>query len=213
MRLATTLAIVAVPIVGVVAFAVPLLPAPGRISVDAAILPDLRRPEINSAPEPHSVYDLEERKASGNETLDVMRAVAMATTTRTEFETVLTTSTVIPTVNVTATPSPTMTASSTRSCDLRYCDAGTSYCEYWGGYSSFDVSQGRPIPGETRTSIGVCTGITPVTETFSSISSLGSVFSSASGNGSSILPSTASASSTITSHSPLVTLTCMAMRD
>ncbi|CAK7271347.1 hypothetical protein SEPCBS57363_004569 [Sporothrix epigloea] len=213
MMLATALAIVAVPIVGVAAFAVPLLPAPGRISVDAPILPDIRRSGINGAPEAHRVHALEEKKASGNETLDVMRAVAMATTTRTEFETVLTTSTVMPTVNVTATPSPTMTASSTRSCDLHYCDAGTSYCEYWGGYSSFDVSHGRPIPGETRTSIGVCTGITPVTETISSITSLSSVFSSASSNGSSIPPSTVSVESTTTSHSPLVTLTCMAMRE
>lgn len=77
----------------------------------------------------------------------VRRIVVVHTTTRTTLET----------VTLTGTVTPTTAAPFTQSCDLRYCNAGTSYCAYWGGYSSFDVSQGRPIPGETRTSIGVCT--------------------------------------------------------
>ncbi|KAL1897685.1 hypothetical protein Sste5346_003993 [Sporothrix stenoceras] len=119
--------------------------------------------------------EFEERAAVAAHVLDsvaaggrVVRVVVVSTVTSTELQTVTTTGTITPT----PTPPPPSTTpssfsslsgntsssspSSSRSCDLRYCDAGTSYCEYWGGYSSFDVSQGRPIPGETRTSIGVC---------------------------------------------------------
>ncbi|CAK7217626.1 hypothetical protein SCUCBS95973_003218 [Sporothrix curviconia] len=209
MRLATALAVAAATIGGVAAFAVPLPPAPGRISINEPAAPDWRRPDDTGAST--EVYHQGE-----GDRLGVGRAVEVATTTRTEFETVLTTSTVTPTASAPTTlspPSSITAASSARSCDLRYCDAGTSYCEYWGGYSSFDVSLGRPIPGETRTSVGVCTGITPVLGSHTSkiwlSSEPGGGSSSTSTSTSTSSASATSAKATIsTSHNPLDTLTC-----
>ncbi|CAK7264791.1 hypothetical protein SEPCBS119000_001177 [Sporothrix epigloea] len=206
---------VAVPISRVAAFAVPLLPARGQSSVEAPDAPVLRHPEDSGAFSEARRFDLfKGKRRSKNQTIGRHAGVALATTTRTEFEAILTTSTVTPTISVTATPPPTTTASPVHACDLRYCDAGTSYCEYWGGYSSFDVSHGRPIPGETRTPIGVCTGITPVTETLGNVSPLSSTSSSIRSNNSSAPASTASVKATSsTSHSSIVTLTCMAVRE
>ncbi|CAK7228004.1 hypothetical protein SBRCBS47491_006757 [Sporothrix bragantina] len=202
MRLATALAIATTTIGRVAAFAVPLPPAPGRISVDAPMQPDLALPDVTGEfTEFMRVDGIENRKQN------VVQVVEVTTTTQTEFETVLTTSTVTPT----ASPSSPLTsapASSITSCDLRYCDAGTSYCEYWGGYSSFDVSQGRPIPGETRTSIGVCTGVTPVVGSHTSKIWLSSESVSSSSSSSVPISTTSPKTTFSTSHNPLDTLTC-----
>lgn len=181
MRLFIPLAVAAGPLVTIAAIAVPLPLPPVRDSFPPAHVPtiaetdhpSLRRTEDTDAP--YTLpgrrigrlggYYREDRAAAplvSNVTKGVVRVVVISTTTSTEFETVTTTGTITPTATPSAgSSSPSTTSapsgsSSSRSCDLRYCDAGTSYCEYWGGYSSFDVSQGRPVPGETRTSIGVC---------------------------------------------------------
>ena len=51
-------------------------------------------------------------------------------------------------------PVPTST-SLTFDCSYEYCDGQTSWCFYWGGITGYDVSLG-PLPGEVRTSIGLC---------------------------------------------------------
>ncbi|CAK7204922.1 hypothetical protein SEUCBS139899_007684 [Sporothrix eucalyptigena] len=204
MRLVSALAIAAAP-GGVAAFAVPLLRAHGRISIYAPSVPDYRRPAGTGA----SIEGLDRH--------DIVRIIVVGTTTRTEFETVLTTSTITPTTFASATESGPVIASTTpppatptisRSCDLRYCDAGTSYCEYWGGYSSFDVSAGRPIPGETRTSIGICTGVTPIigshTGKISFFSESGSSTASSNFTGSTTTSQTTASSD----RDPLDTITC-----
>ncbi|RDA92215.1 hypothetical protein CP533_5711 [Ophiocordyceps camponoti-saundersi (nom. inval.)] len=40
-------------------------------------------------------------------------------------------------------------------CDYSYCDGSSSWCFYWAGITSYDVSRG-PVPGETRVPIGPC---------------------------------------------------------
>jgi len=40
-------------------------------------------------------------------------------------------------------------------CDHAYCEAGTSYCFYWAGITSYDILSG-PVPGEVRTTLGPC---------------------------------------------------------
>jgi hypothetical protein len=40
-------------------------------------------------------------------------------------------------------------------CHYRYCESSTSWCYYWAGVTGYDVSLG-PLPGETRTALGVC---------------------------------------------------------
>jgi hypothetical protein len=57
----------------------------------------------------------------------------------------------------TTTPAPTFTIN----CDNRYCDGTTSWCFYWGGVTSYDLTLG-PVPGETRTALGLCTTSAPV---------------------------------------------------
>lgn len=170
------------------------------------------------------------------EGVHVVRVVVVSTVTSTELQTVTTTGTITPT----ALPPPPSTtpssfssfsssfsnsffsgnstssfssssSSSSRSCDLRYCDAGTSYCEYWGGYSSFDVSQGRPIPGETRTSIGVCSSRAspgPVDSTTTTSSSSGASSTSSSGSYHYSSRSKSGSSGRSSSYNPLDSITC-----
>lgn len=40
-------------------------------------------------------------------------------------------------------------------CHFRYCESSTSWCYYWAGVTGYDVSLG-PLPGETRTPLGMC---------------------------------------------------------
>jgi hypothetical protein len=40
-------------------------------------------------------------------------------------------------------------------CDYPYCSDGTKYCMYWAGVTGYDPGHG-PVPGETRTALGVC---------------------------------------------------------
>ncbi|KAJ6446323.1 multidrug resistance protein 1 [Purpureocillium lavendulum] len=40
-------------------------------------------------------------------------------------------------------------------CDYTYCDGSSSWCFYWGGVTSYDMSRG-PVPGETRIKLGPC---------------------------------------------------------
>lgn len=60
---------------------------------------------------------------------------------------------------ITPPPAPVKTvpvkSGSSVSCNYRYCDGSTSWCFYWAGVTSYDVSLG-PVPGETRTEIGSC---------------------------------------------------------
>lgn len=135
-------------------------------------------------------YDKPHARATDNVVVRVVVAAA-ATSTLTATTTTTTTSTTTSTESSSSSTSTTTTttittpapsaSSTSRSCDLRYCDAGTSYCEYWGGYSSFDVSLGRPVPGETRTSVGTCND-TASTSTASTTSSTAGSSSSTSGS-------------------------------
>ncbi|KAF4463860.1 hypothetical protein FALBO_9312 [Fusarium albosuccineum] len=54
------------------------------------------------------------------------------------------------------TTEPTTTASPTIKCDYKYCDEkGTSWCFHFVPFTTIDPTLG-PLPGETRTSIGLC---------------------------------------------------------
>ncbi|RCI10314.1 hypothetical protein L249_8441 [Ophiocordyceps polyrhachis-furcata BCC 54312] len=71
------------------------------------------------------------------------------------------------TVTPTTTSSP-PAATTTRppvslplTCDYSYCDGSSSWCFYWAGITSYDVSRG-PVPGETRVGLGPC-GVTATT--------------------------------------------------
>lgn len=59
----------------------------------------------------------------------------------------------------TPSPSPTTTGTplAAPDCDYRYCDGQTSWCFYWAGVTGWDPSLG-PVPGEVRTSVGLCGG-------------------------------------------------------
>ncbi|RDA86754.1 hypothetical protein CP532_4208 [Ophiocordyceps camponoti-leonardi (nom. inval.)] len=70
------------------------------------------------------------------------------------------------TTNTAQTASPTVESSpstTTRpppvslplTCDYSYCDGSSSWCFYWAGITSYDVSRG-PVPGETRVGLGPC---------------------------------------------------------
>lgn len=57
-------------------------------------------------------------------------------------------------------PAPTtLSTSFTKHCDQTLCSQGMKWCFYWGGITSYDVSQG-PIPGETHTVLGSCSDVT-----------------------------------------------------
>ncbi|EFX00563.1 hypothetical protein CMQ_7565 [Grosmannia clavigera kw1407] len=95
------------------------------------------------------------------------------------YATANTTSNVTTTASVASSiPSTNTTTTGPRhtSCDIRYCQNGTSYCRYWGGYTSFDISLRRPVPGETYMTLGLCGSTTAnlssvtVTSTPSSLS-------------------------------------------
>jgi hypothetical protein len=74
------------------------------------------------------------------------------------------------TAAVVAAPRPTLTAAQAREqptarptpaptsidCHYEYCDGKTSWCFYWAGVTTYDVTLG-PLPGETRTPLGHCT--------------------------------------------------------
>lgn len=61
-------------------------------------------------------------------------------------------------------PAPTAAPTTTSiKCDYSYCDGSVSWCFYWGGITSYDVSLG-PVPGETRTSVGECAPATAAPE-------------------------------------------------
>ncbi|PFH54898.1 hypothetical protein XA68_12498 [Ophiocordyceps unilateralis] len=71
------------------------------------------------------------------------------------------------TTTLTTMTSPTESASSTTAppvislpsaCDYSYCDGSSSWCFYWAGITSYDISRG-PVPGETRVPLGPC-GVT-----------------------------------------------------
>ncbi|KAM0434488.1 hypothetical protein ACHAPT_003584 [Fusarium lateritium] len=48
------------------------------------------------------------------------------------------------------------TPTSTLKCDYKYCDEqGTSWCFHFVPFTTIDPTLG-PLPGETRTSIGLC---------------------------------------------------------
>ncbi|KIH92176.1 hypothetical protein SPBR_03201 [Sporothrix brasiliensis 5110] len=234
MRLIIPLAVAAGSLSTVAAIAVPLPLQPARDSFPPARLPTtawsdrsgpLRAEYTEDARAPDTLPGRRIGRLGGYSRQDtavanaveplVVHVVVVSTTTSTEFQTATTTGTITPTAKrptPLSTKSPTTAApfsssrSSSLSCDLRYCDAGTSYCEYWGGYSSFDVSQGRPIPGETRSSIGVCSTRAspgPVDSTTSSSSS--STSSRAGGRSSS---SSSSSSTAFSSKDPLDSITC-----
>ena len=107
--------------------------------------------------------------------------IVQDTTTTTTDDTATVTETATPSVDATAdipSPAPSVGSSGnattsyampSQSCDLLYCDSGTSYCVYWGGYSSYDYSQHHPVPGETRTAIGTCRHVTTSSHSYSVI--------------------------------------------
>ncbi|KAI0166077.1 hypothetical protein GGR57DRAFT_5369 [Xylariaceae sp. FL1272] len=53
---------------------------------------------------------------------------------------------------ITAAPTSTF---NTGLCGETYCQDDTSFCVYWAGFTSWDISNG-PVPGMVHTSIGVC---------------------------------------------------------
>ncbi|KAH6888698.1 hypothetical protein B0T10DRAFT_59870 [Thelonectria olida] len=64
------------------------------------------------------------------------------------------------TITITAPPEPPTqipnTTTSSRHCDYAYCDTeGTSWCFFFVPFTTLDPTKG-PLPGETRTSIGLC---------------------------------------------------------
>ncbi|EPE07307.1 hypothetical protein F503_07958 [Ophiostoma piceae UAMH 11346] len=115
--------------------------------------------------------------------------IVVVVTTTVAVQDITTTTTNTATVTDTATPSVDATtefsssvpsvgssgnattsfAMPSQSCDLLYCDSGTSYCVYWGGYSSYDYTQHHPVPGETRTAIGTCRRVTTSSNSYSVI--------------------------------------------
>lgn len=51
---------------------------------------------------------------------------------------------------------PVTTVTTTLKCDYKYCDEeGTSWCFHFVPFTTVDPTLG-PLPGETRTSIGLC---------------------------------------------------------
>ncbi|PHH73924.1 hypothetical protein CDD80_3458 [Ophiocordyceps camponoti-rufipedis] len=57
-----------------------------------------------------------------------------------------------PTTTTTTTAGP---VSLPAVCDYSYCDGRSSWCFYWAGITSYDISRG-PVPGETRVPLGPC---------------------------------------------------------
>ncbi|KAM6488543.1 hypothetical protein HDV62DRAFT_385470 [Trichoderma sp. SZMC 28011] len=53
----------------------------------------------------------------------------------------------------TATPAPTISPAAIH-CDITYCVNGTSFCHFWAGASTWQMS--GPSPGEVVTTMGVC---------------------------------------------------------
>ncbi|KJR87824.1 uncharacterized protein SPSK_07931 [Sporothrix schenckii 1099-18] len=233
MRLIIPLAVAAGSLSPVAAIAVPLPLQPARDSFPSARVPTtawsdrpgpLRAENTEDTRAPDALPGRRIGRLGGYSRQDTavgnaveslfVHVVVVSTTTSTEFQTATTTGTITPTAKrptPLSTKSPTTSApssssrTSSLSCDLRYCDAGTSYCEYWGGYSSFDVSQGRPIPGETRSSIGVCSTRAspgPVDSTTTSSSS------SSRAGGRSSSSSSSSSSAAFSSKDPLDSITC-----
>ncbi|KAL5092053.1 hypothetical protein Trisim1_002439 [Trichoderma cf. simile WF8] len=53
----------------------------------------------------------------------------------------------------TATAAPTVSPAAIH-CDITYCVNGTSFCHFWAGASTWQMS--GPSPGEVVTTMGVC---------------------------------------------------------
>ncbi|KAF3074908.1 hypothetical protein CFAM422_002664 [Trichoderma lentiforme] len=53
----------------------------------------------------------------------------------------------------TATAAPTISPAAIH-CDITYCVNGTSFCHFWAGASTWQMS--GPSPGEVVTTMGVC---------------------------------------------------------
>jgi hypothetical protein len=61
-----------------------------------------------------------------------------------------------PAARPTPAPVPAMPVFTSVDCHYKYCDGMTSWCFYWAGVTTYDLSLG-PLPGETRTPLGHCT--------------------------------------------------------
>ncbi|TFB05923.1 hypothetical protein CCMA1212_001593 [Trichoderma ghanense] len=64
--------------------------------------------------------------------------------------------------NNTTQPAPTITPAPLH-CDITYCVNGTSYCHFWAGVTTWQMT--GPSPGELVTTLGVCKLGRPRTKT------------------------------------------------